>query len=128
MHTRVGNDGVGGAARQVAEHASTIARLELELAASELKRKVVALGLGAGLLGASFVFGLLMLGFAFATVAAAIAIALSWWLSLLIVTGALAGLATALGLVGIALLKRGSPPVPEQTIEEARLTKAALRR
>jgi hypothetical protein len=124
----VRDGGVGQAAREVAEHASTIARLELELAAAELKRKAVALGLGAGLLGASLVLGLLMLGFAFATAAVAIALVLSWWLSLLIVTAALACLATALGLAGIALLKRGAPPVPEQTIEEARLTKAALRR
>ena len=38
--------GFGRAAKQVAEHASALARLELELAALELKRKVVALGIG----------------------------------------------------------------------------------
>ena len=128
MHTHARNGGVGGAAKEVAEHASTIARLELELAASELKKKVVALGLGAGLLAGSAVFGLLMLVFGLATVAAAIALALPWWLSLLIVTAFLGALATTMGLVGIGLLKRGTPPVPTQTIEEAKLTTAALRR
>ena len=41
--------GVGPAAKEVAEHASTLARLELELAALEVKRKVAALGVGIGL-------------------------------------------------------------------------------
>jgi len=30
-------------------------------------------------------------------------------------------------LVGLQILKRGSPPVPEQAIEEARLTTEVLR-
>jgi pheromone shutdown protein TraB len=128
MPTHARNGGVGGAAKEVAEHASAIARLELELAALELKRKVVALGLGIGLLGASLVFGLLLLGFAFATAAAALALVVDWWLALLIVTGVLAALATTLGLVGLGLIRKGSPPVPKQTIAEAKLTTAALRR
>ena len=41
--------GVGTAAKQVAEHASTLARLELELAGLELKQKAGALGAGVGL-------------------------------------------------------------------------------
>ena len=128
MQTHARNGGVGGAAKEVAEHASTIARLELELAASELKKKVTALGIGAGLLAASLVVGVFMIGFAFATAAAALALVLAWWLSLLIVTGALFLLASLLGGIGIGLLKKGSPPVPKQTIEEAKMTRAALRR
>ena len=48
MPTRGASDktGVGGAAKQVAEHASSLARLELELAGLELKRKAGALGAG----------------------------------------------------------------------------------
>jgi len=40
------NAGVGPAAKQVAEHASSLARLELELAILELKKKGAALGIG----------------------------------------------------------------------------------
>src|ERR1700693_5459102 len=52
MHTQ-GTDGrqthgLGAAVKEVAERASAIVRLELELAAMEVKRKVVALGLGIG--------------------------------------------------------------------------------
>jgi membrane protease YdiL (CAAX protease family) len=42
--------GLGAAAKAVSERASSIVRLELQLAAAELKKKVVALGLGIGLL------------------------------------------------------------------------------
>lgn len=121
------NGGLGGAVKSVAEHASAIAKLELELAALELKRKLGALGLGIGLgLGAA-VFGLFMLGFLFATVAAALATFLSTWLALLIVTLLLGGLAGTLGMLALGRIKKGTPPVPEQAITEAKLTTAALK-
>ena len=44
MPTQEAERGVGPAAKQVAEHASTLARLELELALLEVKGKVAALG------------------------------------------------------------------------------------
>ena len=120
-------NGVGAAAKQVAEHASTIARLELELAALELKSKVTALGVGIGLgLGAA-VFGVFMLGFAWATVAAAFATFLPTWLALLIVTAILGVLAGMLGVLALGRIRKGTPPVPEQAIREAKLTSEALR-
>ena len=121
------NGGLGGAAKQVAEHASSIAKLELELALLEIKQKVIALGVGIGALLGAALFGLFMLGFAFATIAAAFATFLPWWLALLIVTGILAVSAGGLGLLGLGALKKGSPPVPEQAIREAKMTSAALK-
>src|SRR5437763_10055868 len=91
------NGGVGGAAKSVAEHASAIARLEIELAALELKKKIVALGIGIGMAVGAAVFGIFGLGFAFATIAAALATFLSTWLALLIVTVGLFALAGLLG-------------------------------
>ncbi len=38
--------GLGAAVKEVAERASSIVRLELELAIIELKRKIISLGLG----------------------------------------------------------------------------------
>jgi VIT1/CCC1 family predicted Fe2+/Mn2+ transporter len=132
MHTpvtdeRVSNGGLGGAAKQVAEHASSIARLELELAALELKKKVTALSIGIALAIGSALFGLFMLGFLFATIAAVLATFLSTWLALLIVTAALGALCGVLGILALGRIKRGTPPVPEQAIREAKLTQAALR-
>jgi uncharacterized membrane protein YqjE len=128
MHTRATDDQtLGAAAKQVAEHASTLARLELELAATELKTKVAALGKGAVFGAGALFFVLYAIGFLFATIAAALATFLPTWLALLVVTIVLLLGAGILGFLAVRSLKRGTPPVPKQAIEEARLTTAALK-
>jgi hypothetical protein len=119
--------GLGEAAKQVAEHASTLARLELELATLELKRKIVALGLGIGLAVGALVILLFALGFGLAAAAAGIATVFSTWLALLIVAGGLFLLVGLLGALAVSSLKRGTPPVPKQAIDEAKMTTEALR-
>ena len=119
--------GVGGAAKQVAEHASALAKLELELAGLELKRKVGSLGAGLGLgIGAALV-ALFGLGFLFGTIAAALATFLDTWLALLLVSAGLFTLTGLLGLLARSRIRKGTPPVPEQAIREAKLTTEALR-
>ena len=118
---------LGQAAKQVSEHASALVRLELELAALEVKRKLVPLGIGIGLALGAALFLLYMLGFAFATLAAGLATAMSTWLALLIVTGILFLLAALLGVLALTRIKRGMPPVPKQAIHEAKLTTEALK-
>jgi uncharacterized membrane protein YqjE len=118
---------LGAAVKEVTEHASSWFRLERELAVLELKRKVTALGIGLVLAVAAVFFALYAIGFAFATIAAALATFLPTWLALLIVTGSLFLIAAILGLVGMSRIKRGTPPVPEQAIEEARRTTTALK-
>jgi hypothetical protein len=127
MPTQEAEHGVGTAAKQVAEHASTLARLELELALLEVKRKVAALGVGIGMSIAAGVFGLFALGFGLAAAAAALALVVPMWASLLIVCGALVLLAAILLFAGLGAIKKGSPPVPEQAIREAKLTTEAIR-
>ena len=119
--------GVGGAAKQVAEHASSLAKLELELAGLELKRKVGSLGAGIGLGIGAAVVALFALGFLLATVVAALAIVLDTWLALLLVTVGLLALAALLGLLARARIRKGTPPIPEQAIREAKLTSEALK-
>jgi hypothetical protein len=119
--------GVGTAAKQVAEHASTLAKLEFELAGLELKQKVGALGTGVGLGIGAALLALYGLGFLLATLAVALAIVLDTWLALLLVTLGLFVLAAVLGLLARARIKRGTPPVPEQAIREAKLTSEALK-
>jgi Putative Actinobacterial Holin-X, holin superfamily III len=119
--------GLGGAAKLVADKLSSIVRLELQLAAAELKQKVVSLGVGLGMLVGAALFALFALGFALATVAAALAIVLDTWLALLIVTGGLFLLVGALVFLGIASIRKGTPPVPTQAIAEAKLTAEALK-
>jgi tetrahydromethanopterin S-methyltransferase subunit C len=127
MPTQEAERGVGPAAKHVAEHASTLARLELELALLEVKRKVAALGVGIGLSVGAGVFGLFALGFGLAAAAAALALVLPTWAALLVVFGALVLLSVILLLVGVGAIRKGTPPVPEQAIHEAKLTTEAIR-
>jgi hypothetical protein len=128
MHTHeTEKRGVGPAVKEVAEHASALARLEMELATLELKRKVAAFGMGLGLGVAAGVFLLFALGFGLAAGAAALALVVSTWLALLIVFGGLLLLALILGLFAKRAIKAGTPPVPEQAVAEAKLTTEAIK-
>jgi Putative Actinobacterial Holin-X, holin superfamily III len=120
--------GVGPAAKEVAEHASTLARLEFELAGLEIKRKIGALGLGIGLVVGAAAFVFYALGFGFAAGAAGLALVVPLWAALLIVFGVLVLVALVLGLIGMKSIKKGTPPVPEQAVTEAKLTTEALKR
>lgn len=122
------NSGIRGAAKQVAEHASSIAKLELELAGIEVKKKVAALGIGLALGIAAAIVGLFMIGFLFATIAAAFATFLATWFALLIVTAILLVLTGVLAALAVGRIKKGTPPVPDQAIREAKLTGEALKR
>lgn len=119
--------GVGAAAKEVADHASTLARLEVELAAVEVKQKVQSLGLGIGLGVGAAVVAVFAVGFLLAAAAAGLATFLPVWLSILIVGVALVLLTALLALLAKRAIKRGVPPVPEAAITEARATTAALR-
>jgi len=133
MPTRAGNSGagesrgLGAATRLVSERASALVRLELQLATAELKRKLSELGVGIGLLAGAALFALYALGFGLAAIAAGLATTVSTWLALLIVTGALIVIVTILALIGYARVQKGTPPMPEQAIEEAKLTTEALK-
>ena len=128
MRTRgAESPGVADAVTEVAERARSIARLEAKLAIAELKQKLAHLGLGVAAAIAAGVLGFYALGFAFATVAAAIATGFSLWHSLLIVTAALALLKIGLALICVFAFARASPPLPEQAIAEAKLIPAAIK-
>jgi hypothetical protein len=119
--------GLGGAAKLVADRARSIVRLELELAAGEIKQKLTAVGVGIGLFAGAAVLALFAIGFLLATIAAALATQVSTWLALLIVFGALVAVIVLLIAMGRAFFRKGSPPVPKQAIEEAKLTMEAVK-
>jgi len=113
--------------KEVAEHAGAVARLEAKLALVELKGKLAALRLGAGMLVGAAIFGLFTLGFAAATIAAGLATTLPIWLALVLVTGGFLTLTASLAGLGLRAIKKGTPPIPEQAIEEAKLTTQAVK-
>jgi membrane protein implicated in regulation of membrane protease activity len=119
--------GLGGAAKLVADKASSIVRLELALAAAELKKKLFALGLGIALLVGAALFAVFAFAFGLATIAAALATVFSTWLALLIVTAGLFVLVAVLAVLGIRRVSKGTPLVPEQAIAEAKLTTEAMK-
>ena len=119
--------GLGSTVKSVSEHASSLVRLELELAALEVKRKIASLGIGIGLALAAAVLLVFALGFGLATIAAGIATTLPWWAALLIVTIGIILVAALLGWLGRRSIQKGTPPVPEQAIAEAKLTTEALK-
>jgi hypothetical protein len=120
-------NGVGWAAKEFVERARSIIRLEVELALLEVKGKLVRIAVGIGLGAGGAIVGLFALGFLAAGGAAALALVLPVWGALLVVGGILLCLAGLLAMLGIRSLKAGTPPVPEEAIEEARLTTEALR-
>jgi hypothetical protein len=131
MHIRAserdGNHDIAGAVRDVVDHLVSMAKLELRLALTEVRRRLAVVGVGLGLAAGAALLGILALVLAVATVAAAIATALPVWASLLILTGACGALASVFALTAVGLLRRASPPLPRQAIDEARRTAEALR-
>jgi hypothetical protein len=121
------SQGLGAAVKDVAERASSIVRLELELAMLEVRRKVVSLGLGIGFAIGAAVMLLFFVGFAYAAAAAALALVMPTWAALLVVTGILLAKVLLLVFLAINRIRKGTPPVPERAIREAKLTTEALK-
>ncbi len=119
--------GVGTAAKDVADHAKALVGLEFELASLELKGKVGALGVGAVLGAGAALLAVFALGFLLAATAAGLATAMATWLALLLVAAGLLVLTGVFAGLALSAFKKGSPPVPEQAIEEARKTGETLR-
>jgi hypothetical protein len=128
MSSRAAENGrsLGAAAREVSDRAMSLARLEIQLAKLEVARKLGSLAKAAGFGAASAVLLLFGLGFGLAAAAAGLSEALPMWVSLLIVCGALLLVAAALGAVALLSVKRASPPVPKEAIDEAKETRRAL--
>ena len=122
---------ISEAVNEISERASLLVREEIELAKAEVTEKVTRLVKGAVVGGAAAVFAifgvvLLFHGFSW----------LAYWImpvdegayfwgffvvaAILFVLGGLAGLFAA------KLFKKGSPPVPQMAIDEARKTKEEL--
>jgi Putative Actinobacterial Holin-X, holin superfamily III len=119
--------GLSGATKRVADSARSFIDLELQLAIAELKKKAQALGAGVGLMAGAAILAFLALTFALLAAAAGLATTMAVWEALLIVCGALIVVTAILVWIGYVLLQKATQPMPEQAVEEARLTAEALR-
>lgn len=106
--------------KQLSEQTSRLVHQEVELAKAELSVKGKQVGVGAGLFGGAGVFGLYALGALTAAAIAALGLAVATWLAALIVAVVWAAVAGVMALVGKGRVQKGSPPVPEQTVDSVK--------
>ena len=117
---------VGELVFDVSERTSILIREEIELAKAEVSEKVgkIARGSAVGIAAGTFAFLALIL----------IMEGIAWvlneevfdgktWPGFFIEAAAFLLIAAAAGFIAYRALKAGAPPVPEQAIEEAKLTK-----
>jgi len=119
----------GDLVARVSENVSLLVREEIELAKAEMEQKAKRIARGAAAAAVSGFFVLLGLIFLLESAAWGLADVLNEpfaWIGFLIVAGALFVLAVAGAIFALRSIKAGSPPTPDQAIEEARLIREAL--
>jgi tetrahydromethanopterin S-methyltransferase subunit C len=89
---------------------------EIELLKQEMIRKLKALGVGAGLILGAIIVLLGMLGVLLTAAILALSLIMPGWLAALLVAAVLLIIAVILGLIGYRVLKKGIPPLPNETI------------
>lgn len=119
--------GIRASAERVVAHGRALVRLERELAQAELQRKGGMVGGGVALVLGAALLSLYAVGFGLAALTAALALVVDWWLALLIVFLLLLIVILGLGLGARSLFRAATPVKPLQALEEAQLTREALR-
>ena len=124
-----GDKSLGEIVAEVTEKLQLLVREEIELAKAEVTTKAKKLGIGAGMAAGALVTLLFFSIFLFIGLAELLN-DLFWddypWLGYLVVALFFLILTIALVLVGLRLIKKGSPPAPQMAIEEAKATRAVL--
>lgn len=113
----------------VSEHASTLIREEIELAKAEVSEKVskILKGSAVGAAAGAFAFlALIMILHGIAWLLGEELFDGNIWAGYFVTAAIFLLLAALAGWIASKALKSGAPPVPEQAIEEAKLTKEML--
>jgi uncharacterized membrane protein YqjE len=111
---------IGELTKAVSKDATDLVRAEVELAKQEVAGKLKESAVGAGLLAAAAVLGLIALATLTTTVILALATAMPAWLAALIVTVVVLVITAVLARIGALKLQAGTPPVPSETAESAK--------
>jgi hypothetical protein len=93
-----------------------LVRGEIESLKAEIIGKLKHAGIGVGLLAAAGVFAFFAVGVLTAAGILGLAEVLPAWASALIIGGGLLLITIVLALIGLAQLKQGTPPTPDNTI------------
>jgi uncharacterized membrane protein YqjE len=119
---------LGDIVSDVSEKASALVRGEIELAKAEVTEKVSKLGKGAGIAAAAGVFLVFAITMFFHALAWFFTDLFDWspWAGFLLTAGILTVLAAVAAFIAYRLFQKGSPPMPDMAIEQAKLTRAEL--
>src|SRR3954469_6832694 len=119
---------LGEIVTEVSSKASLLVREEIELAKAEVTQKVSKLAKGAGFFAGAGILAVFGLIYLFHMLALGLAdwFSLKVWVGYAIVTVFIFAVVGLLALLGMRSMKKGSPPVPELAIEEAKKTRAAI--
>ena len=124
-----GEKSLGEIIADVTQKLQLLVREEIELAKAEVTTKAKKLGTGIGMASAALVT-LLFFSIFFFIALAELLNDLFWddypWAGYGVVAALFLILTIVLVVVGVRLIKKGSPPAPEMAIEEAKATKAVL--
>ena len=124
---RQADESLGELVTRVSENASGLIREEIELAKAEIEQKIRRIARGAIAGAVAGVFLLFALIYLLQSAAWGLNDAFnSLWLGFLIVGGALILLGALGALFAVRSFQAGTPPTPDQAIEEARLIREAL--
>ena len=113
----------------VSEHASTLVREEIELAKAEISQKVTKILQGSviGIAAGTFAFlALILILHGIAWLLGEELFSGNIWAGYFVTAGIFLLIAAFAGFIAFRALKSGAPPLPEQAIEEAKLTKEML--
>lgn len=102
-------------------------KAELQQLKNEMVDKVKNAGIGVGMLVAAGLFAFFALATFIATAVLGLAVVLAPWLAALIVAVLLLILAGMLGFVGMKMIKKGLPPMPEKSIRSMKEDVNALK-
>jgi cytochrome c biogenesis protein CcdA len=97
-----------------------LVRAELDSLKKEIVGKLIAAGIGVGLLVGAALFGFFLLAVLITAAILGIATALPAWLAALIVAAGLLVIVIVLAVLGIGSLKKGVPPAPTETVKSIR--------
>ncbi len=115
------------ALRELAGELTVLLRQDLEDARAEMVEKAKAAGMGAGLLSASFLTGLLALFSLTVFAIVALWLVVKLWIAAAIVAAFWIVVTAALALGGKRKFEEAGPPVPERAIAHAKADLQAVR-
>jgi hypothetical protein len=116
----VSDQSVAELVKNATEQLSELVRQELRLAVAEMKDKGRHAGIGAGMFGGAALIALYGAGAVLIAAIAALALVLPVWASALIIGVALLIVAAVLALTGRNQVTRATPPLPDQTLDNAK--------